>query len=60
MASDGLIEMNSTEQRLLNAIVLYLMVAWRIHSITMVGRADPEVPCEVVFEPREWRTIYPM
>jgi Transposase Tn5 dimerisation domain len=36
------------------------MVAWRIHRITMVGRADPEVPGEVVFEPREWHTMYPM
>jgi hypothetical protein len=49
-----------TAQRLLNAIALYLIVAWRIHSITMVGRAYPDVPCEVVFEPREWHTIYTM
>jgi hypothetical protein len=49
-----------TEQRLLNAIAIYLIVAWRIHSITMAGRAYPNVPCEVVFEPREWHTIYTM
>jgi Transposase Tn5 dimerisation domain len=47
-----------TEQRLLNAIALYLMVAWRIHPITMAGRASPEVPCDVVFAPQEWHTIY--
>jgi hypothetical protein len=46
-----------TERRLLSAIALYLIVAWRIHSITMVGRAYPDVPCEVMFEPREWHTI---
>lgn len=49
-----------TEQRLLHAIVLYLIVAWRIHRITMAGRAYPAVPCDVVFEPREWHTMYPM
>jgi Transposase DNA-binding/Transposase Tn5 dimerisation domain len=49
-----------TDQRLLNAIALYLIVAWRIHNITMAGRAYPEVPCDVVFEPQEWHTIYTM
>ncbi|MEW6106764.1 MAG: hypothetical protein AB1563_10450 [Bacillota bacterium] len=26
----------------------------------MTGRAYPEAPCEVGFEPREWQTIYTM
>jgi hypothetical protein len=26
----------------------------------MLGRAYPEASCEVVFEPQEWQTIYPM
>jgi len=49
-----------TEQRLLNALAIYLIVAWRIHNITMAGRAYPEVSCEVVFEPQEWHTLYTM
>jgi hypothetical protein len=49
-----------TEQRLLNALAIYLIVAWRIHNITMAGRAYPEVSCEVVFEPQEWYTLYTM
>jgi hypothetical protein len=40
-------------------MALYLIVAWRIHHITMAGRADPDAPCDVVFEPREWHTMYP-
>jgi hypothetical protein len=36
------------------------MIAWRVHLITMAGRAYPGVSCEVVFEPREWHTIYTM
>jgi Transposase Tn5 dimerisation domain len=46
--------------RLVNAIAIYLIVAWRIHTISMLGRAYPEVSCEVVFAPQEWQTIYTM
>jgi len=30
------------------------------HNITMASRAYPEVSCEVIFEPREWQTLYTM
>jgi len=46
-----------TDQRLLNALAMYVIVAWRLHNITMAGRASPEVSCEVVFEPQEWATL---
>jgi hypothetical protein len=46
-----------TEQRLQNALAIDVIVAWRIHTITMVGRASPAVSCEVVFAPREWHTL---
>jgi Transposase DNA-binding/Transposase Tn5 dimerisation domain len=48
----------AADHRLLNAIAVYLIIAWRIQTITMMGRAYPEASCEVVFEPREWQTIY--
>src|SRR5215470_6784096 len=50
----------ATAHRLLNAIAIYLIIAWRIHIITMMGRAYPEVSCEVVFAPQEWQAIYTM
>lgn len=46
-----------TEHRLLNALASYLIIAWRIHTITMLGRTYPEASCEGVFAPREWQTI---
>jgi hypothetical protein len=49
-----------TDQRLLNAMALYRIAAWGIHNITMAGRAYPDAPCDVVFEPREWHTICTM
>jgi hypothetical protein len=48
----------ATDHRLLNALAIYLIIAWRIHTITLLGRAYPEAPCEGVFEPQEWQTIY--
>jgi hypothetical protein len=49
-----------TDHRLLNALAIYLIIAWRIQTITMMGRAYPDASCGVVFEPREWQTIYMM
>jgi transposase Tn5 family protein len=48
----------ATDHRLLNAIAIYLSIAWRIHTITMLGRAYPETSCAIVFESREWQTLY--
>lgn len=38
-----------------NALMLYLVVAWRIHYLTHLGRCAPELPCGVFFEPAEWK-----
>lgn len=47
----------ATAHRLLNALAVYLISAWRIQTITLGARAYPKAPCEMVFEPREWQTI---
>ena len=49
-----------TDQRLLNGIAVYLIIAWRIHALTMASRSHPEHSCEPFFERREWQTIYLM
>ena len=46
-----------TDRRLLNAIAIYLIVAWRIHAITMHSRERPHRPCDIVFSEQEWKTI---
>ena len=48
----------ATAPRLLNALAIYLIIAWRIHTITMMGRVYPEASGEAVFEPQEWQAIY--
>ena len=49
-----------TDQRLLNALAIYLIIAWRIHTITRMGRAYPDASSDIVFAPQEWQTIYTM
>ena len=49
-----------TDKRLLNGIGIYLVVAWRVHTITMQSRAWPNVSCELLFSAQEWKTIYLM
>jgi len=44
--------------RIKPAIVLYMIVAWRIAYVMKLGRVCPHLPCDVVFEEAEWRAVY--
>ena len=35
-----------------------MVVAWRVHHLTMLGREVPNVPCSVFFEEAEWKALY--
>jgi len=41
-----------------NCIAIYLIVAWRILYLTMLGRDFPDMDCSVVFEKSEWQSVY--
>jgi len=47
-----------TLERLEPALSLYLIIAWRVLYLTMLGRICPELPCDVVFAEEEWHTVY--
>jgi len=49
-----------TDKRLLNCIGIYLVIAWRIHTITMQSRERPDICCNILFSEQEWKTIYLM
>ena len=49
-----------TDRRLLNCIGICLIVAWRIHVITMQSREWPDIRCDILFSEKEWKTIYLM
>jgi hypothetical protein len=41
-----------------NCLAIYLIVAWRISFLTMIGRNFPDMDCSVVFETNEWQSVY--
>lgn len=47
-----------TVERLERALVLYLIVAWRILMLMTIGREHPDWCCEVVFCVEEWQTAW--
>jgi hypothetical protein len=47
-----------TEARIDACLAMYMIVAWRILYFTMLGRACPDVPCDVVFHESEWKSVY--
>ena len=44
--------------RVLNCLAFYSVVAWRLMYLCHLGRQCPEIDCEVIFEPSEWRSVY--
>jgi hypothetical protein len=44
--------------RLLTCLAVYLVVAWRTLYVCRLGRSCPEVCCEAVFEPAEWKAAW--
>ena len=43
--------------RLEACLAIDLVVAWRIHYLTKLGRETPNVPCSVYFEEAEWKAL---
>lgn len=48
----------ATVERLERALVVYLIIAWRILHLVTLGRDCPQLPCEVVFAPEEWQAAW--
>lgn len=44
--------------RELNAIAVYMIVAWRIHLLCHLGRECPEMDCDALFTASEWKAVY--
>lgn len=47
-----------TNERLIKALMFYKVIAWRIMFVTFLGRECPELPCDVVFEQAEWKSVW--
>jgi hypothetical protein len=44
-------------RRLENCLAIDMVVAWRIHHLTWLGRETPDMPCTVFFEDAEWKAL---
>ncbi|HHS2902590.1 IS4-like element ISLpn6 family transposase, partial [Legionella pneumophila] len=49
-----------TYEATLNCIAFYMIVAWRVFYLTMLGRTCPDIDCTTVFEDNEWQATYAM
>jgi hypothetical protein len=47
-----------TLDRMERALVIYLIIAWRILHLVTRGRDCPNLPCDVVFDPEEWQAAW--
>lgn len=45
-------------ERLKPCVALYLIVAWRVQFVTMLGRECPNVPADVLFSAAEWQSVW--
>jgi len=47
-----------TADRLQNYIALKSVIAWRLHWLTFINRAEPNLPCTVALTTVEWQALY--
>lgn len=44
--------------RILPCLAMFLVVSWRLLFVCRLGRECPDINCEVVFEPCEWKAVW--
>jgi hypothetical protein len=44
--------------RVLPCLGVYLIVAWRTLFVCRMGRTCPDLDCEAIFEPSEWKAVW--
>jgi hypothetical protein len=47
-----------TLDRQLNCLAVFMIVAWRTLFVCRLGRSCPNMSCEVIFEPAEWKSTW--
>jgi hypothetical protein len=47
-----------TNARLQNCLAFYDIIAWRILYLTYMNRTSPNLPCTVVFDDAEWKSVW--
>lgn len=47
-----------TDKNFSACLMVYIIIAWRILYVVIMGRHCPEISCECVFSKEEWQTTY--
>jgi hypothetical protein len=47
-----------TIDRLKRYLALSVILSWRVFYLARLGRELPDIDCEAVFEPSEWKAVY--
>ena len=47
-----------TLERFVRATALFAVIAWRLLYATLLARAGPDLCCEVLLQPVEWKALY--
>ena len=45
-------------ERVKRCLAAYLIVAWRTLYVCRLGRSCPDISCEAIFEPQEWKPVW--
>jgi len=45
-------------ERFTACLAVYMIVAWRVLFVLMLGRKCPDLPCDGVFSDAEWQAVY--
>ena len=47
-----------TDENFSACLSFYMIIAWRILYVVIIGRSCPDISCECVFSKEEWQTAY--
>jgi len=47
-----------SKERIKKALVMAMLVTWRVMYLMRLGRVCPDLPAELIFDPLEWRSSY--
>ncbi len=48
----------SAIDRIERALMIFMIIAWRILHVVTLGQQCPDLPCDVVFDPEEWQAAW--
>jgi len=47
-----------TIERMLACTAVYIIVGWRTLYVCRMGRSCPDVDCDLIFDPSEWKSVW--